>query len=70
MQEQKFNSEQKADDTASSQPIAKPNVVRSQSRISTLDDMKKVWLSDEYLECKKKAQDEIIKTLVQGNPLP
>ena len=47
----------------SSQPCSNTFVIGSQSRVSSLSEMKKIWLSDEYLKKRSqsyKAMREII----------
>jgi hypothetical protein len=66
----KVKQDENADDNYVDPPIANTNVVRNESRINTLHEMKKVRLRDDYLKRKADAQNEIIKTLAQRNPLP
>jgi len=68
--EQQPNSNSNVDASSVSPTCTKPLVVCSQSRVSKLSDMKKIWLSDEYLKKRKQSYDEIFKTLVEGSPLP
>jgi hypothetical protein len=70
VQEQKFNNEQKADDTTSSQPIAKPLVVRSpkssNKAVSKIVSVPKFNV-DEF-EKRMKSYDDLFKILGLDNP--
>ena len=63
--EQKLNSEPQPIDTTSCPNIGNTHVVCSQSRVSSLSDMKKVWLSDEYLKKRFQSYKAMRKIICQ-----
>lgn len=70
--EQVQNSEQKADDNSVSPAFANALVVGSQSLMSDLSEMSKIWLSPEYLEKRKQSYDALFKMWAEedSSPLP